>query len=146
MIKRPSKETSLATVNPKLASEWHNTLNGNLTPLDVTAGSNKKVWWKCDKGEDHEWEASIKSRNAGRGCSICSGKKVVKSVSLGFLNPKLTEEWHPSLNGVLTPNDVSIGSNKKVWWKCKAGEDHEWEASVDKRNNGQGCTICAGKK
>ncbi|MBQ3373319.1 MAG: zinc-ribbon domain-containing protein [Oscillospiraceae bacterium] len=27
--------------------------NGSLTPWTVTAGSQKKVWWKCSLG--HEW-------------------------------------------------------------------------------------------
>jgi len=25
----------------------------------VTPGSNKKVWWTCDK--DHEWEATVRN-------------------------------------------------------------------------------------
>ena len=43
---------SLSFKNPKLASEWHPTKNGNLTPSDVTLASPKKVWWKCSKGND----------------------------------------------------------------------------------------------
>ena len=46
--------------NPQLVAEWHPTKNRDLTPKDVTAGSNKKVWWQCEKG--HEWEAVIASR------------------------------------------------------------------------------------
>ena len=22
----------------------------------MSEGSDKKVWWKCDKGDDHEWK------------------------------------------------------------------------------------------
>ena len=36
---------NLANVNPQLASEWHPTKNGDLTPDMVTACSNKKVHW-----------------------------------------------------------------------------------------------------
>ena len=60
----------LATINPQLANEWHPTRNSSLSPLNVTAGSNKNVWWMCKKG--HEWKATINSRNQGRGCRICS--------------------------------------------------------------------------
>jgi hypothetical protein len=63
----------LATTNPKLASEWNYDKNDDLKPEDFTANSEKKVWWKCEKG--HEWQATIASRNHGRGCPICYKEK-----------------------------------------------------------------------
>ena len=63
----------LATINPKLASEWNYEKNGDLIPEDFTAGSNIKVWWKCSNG--HEWQATIASRNSGNGCPICYNEK-----------------------------------------------------------------------
>lgn len=62
----------LATTNPELAKEWHPTKNGDLTPGDVTAGSDKKVWWCCAKG--HKWVATIGSRKTGVGCPKCKGE------------------------------------------------------------------------
>jgi len=47
---------------PELVKEWHPTKNGNLTPEQVTFGSDKKVWWKCSKEQSHEWKAQIKNR------------------------------------------------------------------------------------
>ena len=38
-------QNDLATVNPNLAVEWHPSKNGSLLPSQITAGSNKKVWW-----------------------------------------------------------------------------------------------------
>ena len=61
----------LATLNPELAKEWHPTKNGKLTPFDVSIGSNKKVWWKCDKGDDHVWKVSVNSRN-NSDCPFCT--------------------------------------------------------------------------
>jgi hypothetical protein len=63
----------LQTVNPTLAKEWHYEKNNELIPDAVFPNSGKKVWWKCDKG--HEWQATIASRNYGRGCPICAKKK-----------------------------------------------------------------------
>ena len=136
----------LATLNPELAEQWHPTMNGDLTPYDVSPKSNKKVWWKCDKGEDHEWESKIGNRANGRNCPVCEGKKVVLSNCLATINPELAREWHPTMNGDLTPYDVTDGSNKKVWWKCGKGEDHEWLKNVVNRSNGIGCPICSGHK
>ncbi len=143
---KPISGESLASVNPELAKEWHPTKNGNLTPDNVTCGSHKKVWWKCPKGEDHEWVAAVKDRHRGRGCGICAGKIVVKSNCLAILNPELAEEWHLAKNGSLTPEDVTCSSNKKVWWKCPEGDDHEWEAIVSDRNNGDNCPVCSNQK
>jgi hypothetical protein len=68
------ENNSLEVVNPTLAAEWHPAKNGGLTPRDVTAGSGKRVWWRCEKG--HEWEAYIHSRNRGYGkCPCCRGSK-----------------------------------------------------------------------
>jgi hypothetical protein len=66
------KRGSLAVKNPNLSKQWHPTKNGNLMPSDVTAGSNKRVWWRCEKG--HEWAAIVKSRAKGSGCPYCSGR------------------------------------------------------------------------
>ena len=65
MGKKPPKGKSLAEVNPELAKQWHPTKNGDLTPFFFSQGSEKKVWWKCDKGVDHEWESSINNRSKG---------------------------------------------------------------------------------
>ena len=99
----------LATTHPELANEWHPIKNGNLTPSDVVSGTGRKVWWKCDKGDDHEWEASIINRKKGTGCSICDGKKTVLSNCLATKHPELAKEWHPTKNGDLTPFCVSGG-------------------------------------
>ena len=44
------------TSYPHLVKQWHPTKNGELTPKQLTYGSNKKVWWRCHKG--HSWETT----------------------------------------------------------------------------------------
>jgi len=146
MPRKPPKGKSLAEVNPELAKEWHPTNNGDLTPFDVSVGSGRKVWWKCDKGDDHEWESRINSRIKQRGCSVCLGRTIVLSNCLATLYPDVAKEWHTTKNGDLTAYDVRPYSNKKVWWKCLEGSDHEWEASPGTRVQGAGCAICSGYK
>ncbi len=137
--KKPKIGQSLAKLNPELSEEWHPTKNGRLTPYDITPGSGRKAWWKCPKGDDHEWKAYVYSRSNGLGCPICSNQKVVLSNCLAILNPELAKEWHPTKNGSLTPYDIAPGSGKKAWWKCPKGDDHEWEAQV--RSRSTGCCI-----
>ena len=139
---------SLAETHPEIAQQWHPTLNGDLTPNDITKGSIKRIWWKCDKGDDHEWETSPNNRtNSKTKCPICSGRKVTLSNCLATKYPKIAKEWHPTRNGKLTPYDVSSGSGNKVWWKCDKGDDHEWIVSVNDRVTYQtGCPVCSGRK
>ena len=132
----------LATKNPELATEWNYAKNKDLKPSQVTYRSSKKVWWQCKKG--HEWIASIDSRADGKGCPYCASARVLKGFNdLKTVNPELAKEWHPFLNGEITPESVMPNSNKKVWWLGKC--NHEWSASISSRAFGSGCPICAGK-
>ena len=136
-------ETDLATLCPELAKEWHSTMNGELCPQDVTVHSGKKVWWCCEKG--HEWPATVATRIKGVGCPYCSGGRPWPGeTDLRTVNPKLAKEWHPTLNGDLRPEDVTASAAKKVWWVC--GKGHEWQATINKRSNGQNCPYCSGKR
>lgn len=58
--------------------------------------------------------------------------------------PDIAKQWHRSKNLPLTPNDVTYGSGKKVWWTCD--NKHEFEASVSNRTLGKGCPYCSGNK
>jgi hypothetical protein len=56
--KRPMVgETDFGTVHPELVDEWDFEKNKKLRPEHVTAGSHKKVWWKCKEG--HSWETAV---------------------------------------------------------------------------------------
>ena len=61
--------------------------------------------------------------------------------SLAEVHPELVSEW--SEKNEIKPTEVSIGSLKKVIWRCEKG--HEWEAAVKRRTiNKTGCPYCSG--
>ena len=131
--------TDLRTINPDLAQEWNKARNVGLTPNDVLPSSNRKAWWKCEKG--HEWQATIYSRNSGCGCPYCSNKKVLKGYNdLRTVRPDLAAEWNYEKNDGFSPADFIFDSDKKIWWKCSKG--HEWQTSIANRNKGTACPIC----
>ena len=135
-------KTDLRTTHPDIIPEWDFKKN-KISPDEVSHGSSKKVWWLCDNG--HEWEAIIHSRSKGTGCPYCSGNRVIiGETDLATTHPHLAKEWHPKNNGKLTTQDVSYGSNKKVWWLGHCG--HEWEASLNERSSGNGCPYCSGQR
>lgn len=132
---------SIAEVHLELVSEWSEK-NLTLTPDDITFGSNKKVWWRGACG--HEWQASVKARSNGEKCPICSGARVIAGINdLTTLEPLLVKQW--SKKNKIKPTEVSIGSHKKVIWKCKLG--HEWIATIKSRIiNKTGCPYCSHNK
>ncbi len=121
----------LATLNPEVASEadgWD--------PTTVTIGSSRKFQWICSKS--HTWVASVVSRTNGSKCSVCNGRQI----EVGFNDletkfPKIAQEadgWDPKT--------VTIGSGKKLGWKCEFG--HKWEAAVNSRTSRNfGCPYCS---
>lgn len=65
---------------------------------------------------------------------------VCEDECLQTVNRPLTRQWHPDRNGNLTPRDVSVKSQKMVWWIC--GKGHAWQARVCDRCDGRGCPDC----
>lgn len=63
--------------------------------------------------------------------------------SLAAMCPALVCEWSEK-NLPLTPDRITYGSNKAVWWKGACG--HEWQASVKARSGGENCPICSGAR
>ncbi len=117
------KEKKYISEIPELMKEWDCDANVGLDPTKLTIGSNKKAWWKCSKCGG-KWQTRIgertgKDRKHHTGCPYCSGKKVLTGYNdLATVNSLLTSEWHPTKNGALKPTDITVGSERKIWWKC----------------------------
>ncbi|BCI83163.1 hypothetical protein MTY66_47880 [Mycolicibacterium sp. TY66] len=149
-ILKPKPGESLAELCPGIAEEWHPTLNGELTAYDVRLGCNAEVWWLCSTC-GHEWQNKVYARGTqGRGCPPCgiarrtaSAAKPKPGESLAEAAPHVAAEWHPTLNGDLTPAQVRVGSGKMAWWKC-ARCQHEWKTTICRRTTqgGTGCREC----
>lgn len=135
----PGPKDSLAAKNPEIAKEWHPEKNKPLVPEMFHPRSGKKVWWICEK--NHEWEATIDHRAVGRGCPVCSGKKVHPDNSLATLDPEIASLWYQPQNN-LTPHEVTLNSGKKAWFKCPAG--HFTYTAVASKVSSRGCAHCPG--
>ena len=134
---------SLFDKRSDLLNEWDYEKNAPLTPKDVTYGSEKDVYWKCDKG--HSYKMMIKIKTKGAGCPICSNHRLIKGVNdLETVRPDLAKEWNYEKNYPLTPRDVIAGGKKKYWWKCE--KNHEWKTDIYSRiHQNTGCNYCLGR-
>lgn len=131
---------------PAIAAQWHPGKNEALRPESCAPASNRRVWWLCPAG--HEYQAAISARTVnGSNCPYCAGKKVLAGFNdLASNEPELAKQWHPSLNGTTTPDMVTTGSKRKVWWQCEEG--HVWKTAVYSRTGTQksGCPVCSGRR
>lgn len=133
----------LATKFPEIAAQWDAEKNDTLTPQDVLAYSNKKVWWRCGQGHSYVAEISKRTRQHS-GCPYCANKLVLPSFNdLASKRPDVAKQWHPSMNAGLMPKQVTCGSKRSVWWQC--GYGHAWKAVIYSRTakRAAGCPVCA---
>ena len=142
---RDIEKKSIAKLHPELLVEWNYEKNGKIKPSMVSSGSREAIWWRCDKG--HEWKVSPANRVFFKSqCPYCSNKKVLKGFNdVATTHPEVLKKWDYEKNNI-TPDEVSYGYSKKVWWVCEKG--HHYETSVYQFINlkGDKCPICSGKQ
>ena len=129
----------------RLLAEWNHEKNGTNKPEHFSPNSGAMVWWHCERC-GYEWEAKISNRSHGRGCPCCAHRVVVKGKNdLATLYPELVKEWDYERKGDKTPDSITPGHNKKVWWKChQCG--HSYQAPPNRRTSQHsGCRKCADK-
>lgn len=130
-----------ATTASELLNEWDYEKN-ILTPQEITAGSDKTVYWICEKQHSYSMSAYRRTGKNPRGCSICTGKVVVKGVNdFNSRYPELSKMWDYERNEN-TPSEVSYGSSKEVYWigdKC----GHSFKKSPKMLVNSTGCSYCS---
>lgn len=122
-----------------LLREWDDARNAPLDPAQVSAGSSRRVWWRC-AACGRGWAARVSSRSRGQGCPQC--RRAPQRASLAVERPELAPQWAADLSGELTAH-VSAGSGRRVWWRCATCQ-HVWQAQVGSRARrvGRGCPQC----
>lgn len=138
-----TKKNCLATAYPQLVKEWSEK-NLSLTPNDVVAGSNKKVWWKCRKQNcGYEWQTSVANRTIHKsGCPACAGKVATPMNNLAVKGPHLLREY--SAQNEKPATAYTPKSHQKVWWECRICK-REWQAVIYGRVMGRGCPECTNR-
>lgn len=127
-----NKDHHLGITHPEVARSLISKHNEGWEAIHLTASSNRKLWWKCGNC-DSIYSTRVSERVKTNRCVYCSGRSVSHLNSLASKNPELSREWHPTLNGDVTPNEVAVNSNRIFWWKCfDCG--HSWKSSCRTRN------------
>ena len=129
---------TLETQYPKLAREWFQERNGDLKPSDVTPGSHKSVWWRCEKC-GHVWQKKINERvrRSESGCLKCSRS------ALPFSFEKFLVEFRKRNVKCDTIEFISEfkGLRNKIDCRCKIC-GYKWSVLPYSLLRGTGCRKC----
>lgn len=137
-------ETNLFYLYPKLKEMWDYDSNTGLDSDELTAGSNRKVVWKCEKG--HRFPRIIEDMIKSSNCPFCSKKLAIPNET-----DILTE--HPEVipwidfdnNEWIDFSHIRSGSGLNIKWKCPQGHtfNDEIYAFVER---GRRCPYCSGRR
>lgn len=144
-LQPPPPGRSLQELYPKVAAEWHPTLNENVTPSMVTALSSRVVWWQCTLDDRHIWAAPVSRRSNGSKCGVCANRVIIPGVNDFASSQKyahVLEEWHP--DNERQPTEMAPYSNDEFLWQCKTDPSHVWKARLANRTmRGSQCPECS---
>ncbi len=112
--------------NPEDAEMWCYDLNDDMTPDNVLYASNKKAYFRCNKG--HEFSRSIyamtTSDGKSRGCPHCkqTNKKALSGENDFFIVcPTAKEMWDYDKNVGVEPESLLPNSGITAHFKCSEG-------------------------
>lgn len=134
----------LTIVACHLLDEWNYEKNKE-DPHNLSYGSDKIVSWRCKKCS-YEWDISVGARKLN-GCPACSGNVVTDLNRLTIVGKHLLDKWNYEKNKDINPHDLSIGSHKIVYWKCK-NCNKSYQSSINKqytksKTNRMTCKFCS---
>jgi hypothetical protein len=100
----------LATTHPDLALQavgWN--------PKEVSAGSNKKLRWRCELG--HEWSSTVTNRTSleSTGCPSCATRGFSPNLD-GWLYFLDHDEWQMFQIGITNFPDDRLARHKGIGW------------------------------
>ena len=149
---------NLLEKNPEIAKYWDYERNDD-RPEDYTPNSEKMKWWICSRcNKPYQSMIIVRTRENSTECFACSRKRGGEKTRINALQngantlakkyPGLAKQWHPSLNGNLSPSDIPPNYAEKIWWYCDTCKQ-SWDRSPAVRiRNGDSdpCPICSGKR
>jgi len=109
---------------------------------NIYKGAHGKLFFQCLSEDCQElFDMSWRDVYRGQECPFCNGQRVGKYNNLSYLRPDLVAEWDYKRNKS-NPENYTEFSHEKVSWICsKCG--NPWEAQINNRSNGRGCSKCA---
>ena len=123
-----TRQPSISSGAPHLLAEWDweaNETHG-WHPDQITLGSHKRAHWvvqdECKLGLVHRWQAKVNHRVGMKsGSPFSTGHALCACNSLAVQCPEAADMWDSDMNGDMTPNGITVQSDKVVVWKGPDG-------------------------
>ena len=107
---------SIVYSHPELVKQWHPTKNEDLIPTQITQGSDKKIWWICNK--NHTFQSRVSNRTRlNRGCPYCINKteqKLYDILIIHYLELKIQFKVDWCKNKNYLPFDFVLENDKII--------------------------------
>jgi very-short-patch-repair endonuclease len=116
---------------------YEHIINKNINPWEISYGSQKKVWIKCQEKDYHgSYETTCdRFTTQQRRCPYCCKSKIHPKDSLGqyiidnYGEDFLSKIW--SNKNKKSSFQYSPQANQKVWWKCLDGKHDDYARNID---------------
>ena len=151
----------LATLYPELGKLFDAEKN-NMSASEISRNTKSSYYWKCSKGHSYKKHLFTMQKNINdldKMCPYCNPpvkrttheskvktRNTYKSISftLDLSHPDSLNDWDFDKN-TINPSEVTIGTKKKVWWKCSKGHSYLSTPSNHISLN-RSCPFCSGRK
>jgi len=137
---------AMASTHPHLIEEFDFDRNYPLTPDDIVAGTNKKLHWICAKCKfKYIAVGTEKAIQKTTDCQACRNRHVKPdgSNSMAKTHPRMALEFNLIKNSPDTPETLTAGTGKNLYWKCSQCE-HEWrQKGAVRSHQNVNCPNCA---
>ena len=147
--------------NQSVLKYFNQKLNPTINLKLLHQKSKVLIKWQCNKNKNHIWTGKYSSRankSISTGCPFCAGNLIEEKRLLKNLYPNIYKSIikDKKINYEILPS----GTAKKVKFKCKKGEDHIYERTVEsqtkytrnlkleeiKKNDYLKCPFCLNRK
>ena len=148
------------TIKGKLKRDCWDYDKNKKSPNEITKGTNKKYWFKCDNCP-HSFQlnlTSITSKSRGSWCPYCcvgsntfckdSCKHCFQTSFASFegktIKGKLKRDCWDYDKNKKSPNEITKGTSKKYWFKCD-NCPHSFQLnpnSITSKSKGSWCPYC----
>ena len=122
--------------------EWDFEKNGDIDVKQLSHGSQKEVWWRCNNGHSYKCRIAHKTIDQVK-CPYCTNHNLLVGFNdLLTIHPEICVDWDYTANQPEVPQNFIAGSSKRAHWLChRCG--YKWSTTIDSRCRGQGCPECA---
>ena len=146
-LRRARPEKSMLTKNPQRARELHPLLNreklGNLDAASIYPYPDQKLYWFCFECNN----TYLSSRGKKTGCNNCGDAElhIDGRNSIVGDNPRMMFEFHPTLNGMNTPENIFAGHKTPYWYVCISCSHIHRSNGPNKRYSALSCENCGAR-